>query len=421
VKYDVFLSHNGRDKSAVRSLGLALQQRGLAVWLDEWELQPGLPWQPELEKIICDCKAAMVCVGGSGIGPWEQPEMRALLRRFVNEKRIGNIVPVIPVLLPGAPNKVDLPPFLEDFTFVDLRQGLTVEGLERLRWGITGEKPRENAPTVCFAKVTPDLRKERETVANYLTSSRVNILPSKAYPADPERSLKALELDLQHADVFVQILGRAYADRTEELPEGEEFAQFQLAQKRGKVILQWRAKSVELDDIDDPAHKALVGGADVICNDLAEFAKLVDEQAKLVHAKRIPAKDGGQTWYALIEADKPDDDVADEVVKALVADNVNCRIPHNGTALVDFLRKGVYQAVLIVCGACSPEWLELRGEELMAVDMDLKDQAPVRAYYVCTDKTRLPYLGKNVLQVKRRDQESWQRLMSAIQQRGGKP
>jgi hypothetical protein len=135
--------------------------------------------------------------------------------------------------------------------------------LDRLRWGITGEKPRENAPTVCLAKVTPDLRKARDTVASYLTSARLNVLPAKPYSADPGKFLPALEADLEQANIFVQILGATYADRTDELPEGEEIAQFQRAQQRGKVTLQWRDKAVDVDAIDDPSHRELVGGADV--------------------------------------------------------------------------------------------------------------------------------------------------------------
>jgi hypothetical protein len=148
MNFDVFLSHNSKDKPAVKALGAALQQRGLSVWLDEWELRPGLTWRDALADIVTGCKSAIVCIGGSGVGPWEDPEMQALLRRFVNDKRIGNIVPIIPVLLPGAPTDVKLPLFLEAFTWVDLRNGLTADGLERLRWGITGEKSRENAATV---------------------------------------------------------------------------------------------------------------------------------------------------------------------------------------------------------------------------------------------------------------------------------
>ena len=67
--------------------------------------------------------------------------MKALLRRFVSEKKTGNILPIIPVLLPGAPDDVKLPLFLAEFTWVDLRDGLKADGLDRLVWGITGVKP----------------------------------------------------------------------------------------------------------------------------------------------------------------------------------------------------------------------------------------------------------------------------------------
>lgn len=421
MNFDVFLSHNGEDKPAVKTLGNALKKRGLSVWLDEWELRPGLTWQDALEDIVTSCKSATVCFGGSGVGPWEEPEMQALLRRFVNEKKMGNVVPIIPVLLPGAPEDVKLPVFLEAFTWVDLRNGLTADGLERLRWGITGEKPRENMPTVCLAKVTPDLRNERETVANYLTSDQLNVLPAKPYVGDPSKFMPAFEADLDEANVFVQILGKNYADRTEELPEGEERAQFQRAQQSGKVILQWRDKSVKLCAIDDLPHRELVGGADVVCNDLTEFAKLVAERAKRIHEVGRPEVADGQQWLALIKADRPDNVVAEEVSQALMSANVNCRITRAGKSLVETLREVPYDAVLIVYGACADDWLEERGDELMAVDLNLKDQAPVRAYYISAEEPWLPYRSKGVLQINRRDQVGWQQLMTAIQERGGRP
>jgi class 3 adenylate cyclase len=132
----VFLSHNSMDKPAVRELATALKARQIRVWLDEWELVPGRPWQDGLEEAIKTAKSAAVIVGKDGLGPWEIPEMRACLSQFV-----GRRMPVIPVLLPGAPDNVELPLFLKEFTWVDLRRGLTEEGLDRLQWGVTGRKP----------------------------------------------------------------------------------------------------------------------------------------------------------------------------------------------------------------------------------------------------------------------------------------
>jgi adenylate cyclase len=133
----LFLSHNSKDKPAVRELGEALKKRGLKVWLDEWDLIPGRPWQDALEEVIKRATSAAVIVGGDGLGPWEIPEMRSCLEQFVRRK-----MPVIPVLLPGAPASIELPLFLSQFTWVDLRSGMTKEGMDRLEWGITGHKPK---------------------------------------------------------------------------------------------------------------------------------------------------------------------------------------------------------------------------------------------------------------------------------------
>jgi len=139
--FDVFLSHNSADKPAVRKLAEALRDdRGLTVWLDEWELVPGRPWQEAVEEIIRTVRSSAVLVAADGLGPWEIHEMRACLTQLVRRK-----LPVIPVLLPGAPNPPDLPIFLGEVTWVDLRAGMTPEGLDRLVWGITGKKPSRHA------------------------------------------------------------------------------------------------------------------------------------------------------------------------------------------------------------------------------------------------------------------------------------
>ena len=139
----VFLSHNSRDKPAVRNLKQYLLGYQITVWLGEDELQPGIPWQKLLEDGIRNSKSVAVLVGSDGLGPWEEEEMRAALQFAVSEKRS-----VIPVLLPGAPSQPELPMFLRNRTWVDLRDGLTAAGLDKLVWGITGKKPtKQRGPT----------------------------------------------------------------------------------------------------------------------------------------------------------------------------------------------------------------------------------------------------------------------------------
>ena len=134
VPFRVFLSHNHANKEVARELKAKLVERGLTVWLDKDELRPGMPWQQEIEKGIRASDSVAVLVGRDGLGPWEDEEMQGALIIAVKSKH-----PVIPVLLPGAP-QVELPMFLGTRTWVDLRPGLTSEGLDELYWGITGTK-----------------------------------------------------------------------------------------------------------------------------------------------------------------------------------------------------------------------------------------------------------------------------------------
>jgi len=60
--FDVFLCHNGEDKASVKKIAEELKERGILPWLDEWELPPGRPWQPLLEKQIEKIKSAAVFV-----------------------------------------------------------------------------------------------------------------------------------------------------------------------------------------------------------------------------------------------------------------------------------------------------------------------------------------------------------------------
>jgi len=134
--FDCFLSHNSRDKPAVRALAEGLRARGISVWLDEDQLRPGIPWQPLLESGIRASWSVAVLVGADGLGPWEDLEMQAALSLAVKDG-----CPVIPVLLADAPAKPELPMFLSERIWVDLRPRADsgyLTPLDRLIFGITG-------------------------------------------------------------------------------------------------------------------------------------------------------------------------------------------------------------------------------------------------------------------------------------------
>jgi hypothetical protein len=135
AEFDVFLCHNWADKASVRRIADRLEEHGILPWLDERELPPGQPWQQLLEKQIARIRSAAVFVGAAGVGPWQEQELYGFLREFVSRRS-----PVIPVLLPDAPDKPELPIFLKAMTWVDFRLQ-DPEPLSRLIWGITGQRP----------------------------------------------------------------------------------------------------------------------------------------------------------------------------------------------------------------------------------------------------------------------------------------
>lgn len=128
--FDVFLCHNSEDKPAVRHIKSALQAGGISTWLDEEQLPLGRPWQAELEREIGLVRSAAVFVGKTGIGPWQDVEIRGFLDEFVRRA-----CPVIPVLLPDASAAPELPVFLRQMTWVDLRREYEAN-LRRLVAGI---------------------------------------------------------------------------------------------------------------------------------------------------------------------------------------------------------------------------------------------------------------------------------------------
>ena len=130
---DVFLSHNSKDKPLVRQLNEAVEKAGLSTWLDEKDLVAGQPWVDAIEAALKSTRAVVVAIGENGLGPWETPEIRAALVEMVRRK-----VPVIPLLLPNAPAQVELPLFLQTVTWIDCRNGISTEAVNRIKSSVTG-------------------------------------------------------------------------------------------------------------------------------------------------------------------------------------------------------------------------------------------------------------------------------------------
>ena len=81
--------------------------------------------------------------------------------------------PVIPVLLPSAPNdEPDLPLFLRNRTWVDLRGEFVDDGLDTLEWGITGNKPHATRHVDRVSEPTAQRRVQLDWLAALLGKQR---------------------------------------------------------------------------------------------------------------------------------------------------------------------------------------------------------------------------------------------------------
>ena len=135
-RFHVFLCYNSEDRPAVESIAKQLKARRIVPWFDWWELPPGRAWQAALEAQIETIGSAAVFVGQSGLGPWQDVEVRAILSQFIDRD-----CSAIPVILPSVEKKVpSLPLFLRGNRFIDFRD-LEDDPLSMLIWGITGERP----------------------------------------------------------------------------------------------------------------------------------------------------------------------------------------------------------------------------------------------------------------------------------------
>lgn len=114
----VFVSFNSRERALVCSLVEKLAENRVNVWLDQLRLSAGTPFASSIDRAIETAVAALVVIGASGMGPWQELETRALLRHHVERK-----LTLCPVVLAGAPDRPPWPGFLNDLQITDLRRG----------------------------------------------------------------------------------------------------------------------------------------------------------------------------------------------------------------------------------------------------------------------------------------------------------
>ena len=140
-KYDVFLSHNSKDKAEVEEIARELKKVGIRPWLDKWDLAGGDKIADALEKAIKSINCAAIFFGPADKGNWHIMEIRAYLEPWAR----GD-ARMIPVILPEAPKEPDLPIWLRQPLWVDMRGWKEAKSAAfyHLVCGILGKPPGDS-------------------------------------------------------------------------------------------------------------------------------------------------------------------------------------------------------------------------------------------------------------------------------------
>jgi hypothetical protein len=140
-KYDVFLSHNSKDKTAVEEIARELKKIGIRPWLDKWDLAGGDKIADALETAVKNINCAAIFFGPADKGKWHAMEIRAYLEPWA-----GGDARMIPVILPEAPKEPDLPIWLRQPLWVDMRDWKQEDSsaFYRLVCGILSKPPGDS-------------------------------------------------------------------------------------------------------------------------------------------------------------------------------------------------------------------------------------------------------------------------------------
>jgi len=115
--FDVFLCYNSEDEPFIQKMNKTFQVAGIRTWLDEEQVEFGQIWQNELEKQIENIRTVCVFVGENDFGPWQKKEVRGFLADFDDRD-----CKIIPVILPNTKEIPELPIFLRQMQYCDLRK-----------------------------------------------------------------------------------------------------------------------------------------------------------------------------------------------------------------------------------------------------------------------------------------------------------
>lgn len=112
---DLFLSHSSKDKADALRLAKTLNYCAVDVWLDDWEMEVGQSLPDEISKAMNESRyIAVLITENYNNTVWTKKEYKKAVARGEKEERN--------VLLPLIVGEAEVPEFLEEKIYLDLRQ-----------------------------------------------------------------------------------------------------------------------------------------------------------------------------------------------------------------------------------------------------------------------------------------------------------
>jgi WD40 repeat protein/GTPase SAR1 family protein len=221
--YDIFLSHNSRDKPRVRALAERLRAAGLRVWFDEWVIRPGDDIYLAIERGLEAARAQVLCMSPAALGSeWVTLERSTVLFRDPSNAARR----FIPLLLADC----ELPDALRRYKYVDYRRKTKTAFAELLAACRSEAEAVPPAPSASLAErsaqppaqAEPLAVLERQLTGHQGWVNSVSVSPDGTWAASGSRDETVRIWDLENGECRATLRGHASAVRAVAItPDGQ--------------------------------------------------------------------------------------------------------------------------------------------------------------------------------------------------------